>query len=49
MLRGGADQDMDNADGDDDDGVEMTNMVDEVFKMSLMRINKMYGKIFESK
>ena len=39
---GDADQDRDNNDGVDDEGVEMTNMVDEVSKMSLMRINKVY-------
>ena len=32
-VKGDADQDRDNNDGDDDDeGVEMTNMVDEVFE-----------------
>ena len=34
---------MDNEDGDDDEGVEMTNIVDEVLKINLMRINKVYG------
>ena len=31
-VEGDAYQDRDNDDGDDDEGVEMTNMVDEVFK-----------------
>ena len=31
-VEGDADRDRDNDDGDDDEGVEMTNMVDEVFE-----------------
>ena len=46
-VQGDADQGRDNDDGDDDEGVERTNMVDEVFEdESLMMINKAYEKTF---
>ena len=43
-VMGDADQDRDKDDGVGHEGVEMTNMVDEVFKMSLVRIKKVYGE-----